>query len=96
MALRACLGGCGALTSGSRCSRCKSAPRNAGELSWAQLRARALRRASGRCEYAMCLTPHDRLAVHHVVALADGGANRLSNLRVYCHRHHVEAHTRSR
>ena len=90
--LRPCLG-CGLLTTNSRCRACKAAPRNAGVLSWTQLRRRALQRTGGRCEAPLCVTPQDRVAVHHIVPLAEGGANRLDNLRVLCHRHHVEAHT---
>jgi hypothetical protein len=61
------------------------------------LRARALERAKGLCEY--CGTPGFRmengavfLETHHVVSLGEGGVDREWNVAAICPNHHREAH----
>ena len=61
------------------------------------LRAKALQRAKGLCEY--CGKPGFRmengtvfLETHHVVPLGDGGIDAESNIAAICPNHHREAH----
>lgn len=65
------------------------------------LRATALRRANGRCEY--CLSPGFAMAdgrvfleTHHVVPLSEGGVDSAENVAAVCPNHHREAHHGSR
>ncbi len=65
------------------------------------LRAAALRRANGRCEF--CLRPGFTMAdgrvfleTHHVVPLSQGGADSADNVAAVCPNHHREAHHGSR
>lgn len=62
-----------------------------------EVRLYVLRRAEGRCEY--CGTegfafPDGRiyLETHHIVPLANGGADSVSNVAALCANHHREAH----
>lgn len=61
------------------------------------LRAAALRRADGKCEF--CLRPgfdmgdgRVFLETHHVVPLSEGGADSADNVVAVCPNHHREAH----
>lgn len=63
----------------------------------ADVRAQALRRANGHCEY--CGAPGFRtmsgaqfLETHHVVPLSESGADTLDNVVALCPSHHREAH----
>jgi 5-methylcytosine-specific restriction enzyme A len=63
----------------------------------AAIRAAALRRANGRCEF--CLRPGFAttdgrifLETHHVVPLSEGGADSAGNVAAICPNHHREAH----
>jgi 5-methylcytosine-specific restriction enzyme A len=65
------------------------------------LRAAALRRANGRCEF--CLAPGFTmtdgrvfLETHHVVPLSAGGRDSADNIAAVCANHHREAHHGSR
>jgi predicted restriction endonuclease len=48
-----------------------------------------------RCRVLGCETPTDRIEAHHIIRLADGGADTLANGITLCHRHHVETHRRA-
>lgn len=37
----------------------------------------------------------DKLELHHIIPLAMGGTNKIDNLMVLCHDHHVEIHHNS-
>lgn len=61
------------------------------------LRAAALMRANGRCEY--CLRPGFTtidgrvfLETHHVIPLSEGGPDSAANVAAVCANHHREAH----
>lgn len=65
------------------------------------LRAAALRRAKGRCEF--CLRPGFTMAdgkvfleTHHVIPLSEGGRDSADNVAAVCPNHHREAHHGSR
>lgn len=65
------------------------------------LRAAALRRANGRCEF--CLRPGFTMAdgkvfleTHHVIPLSEGGRDSADNVAAVCPNHHREAHHGSR
>lgn len=65
------------------------------------LRAAALRRANGRCEF--CLRPGFAMAdgrvfleTHHVIPLSEGGLDSADNVAAVCPNHHREAHHGSR
>lgn len=65
------------------------------------LRAAALQRANGKCEYCLCpgFTMVDGrvfLETHHVVPLSEGGADSAENVAAVCPNHHREAHHGSR
>ncbi|HEX6025937.1 MAG TPA: HNH endonuclease signature motif containing protein [Solirubrobacter sp.] len=92
---RLCVCGCGTvLAKGSRCQASQPLRKRNG---WADQRVRAqvLTRDGARCSVPDCATPRDRLEVHHVVALEDGGSDDASNRVVLCHGHHL-AETRRR
>src|SRR5437870_3293951 len=65
------------------------------------LRAAALRRANGRCEF--CRKPGFAMSdgkvfleTHHVIALSAGGRDSVDNVAAVCPNHHREAHHGSR
>jgi 5-methylcytosine-specific restriction protein A len=65
------------------------------------LRAAALRRANGRCEF--CLRRGFKIAdgrvfleTHHVIPLSEGGTDSPDNVAAVCPNHHREAHHGSR
>lgn len=65
------------------------------------LRAAALRRANGRCEF--CLSPGFAMSdgrvfleTHHVIPLSEGGRDSADNVAAVCPNHHREAHHGSR
>jgi 5-methylcytosine-specific restriction protein A len=65
------------------------------------LRASALRRANGRCEFCLAsgFTMADGrvfLETHHVVPLSEGGKDSPENVAAVCANHHREAHLGSR
>lgn len=60
---------------------------------WNAVRAQALQRDGHAC--TRCGSTID-LAVHHVVAVADGGTNTLGNLATYCPACHARAHGHTR
>jgi 5-methylcytosine-specific restriction endonuclease McrA len=85
---------CGQLATGSYCTR--HAPKSGSRAwaggstrAWRTLRAQALQRDGDRC--VKCGRP-DRLAVHHVVPLAEGGTMALDGLTTLCHDCHHAAH----
>jgi 5-methylcytosine-specific restriction endonuclease McrA len=72
MAIRRCLGGCGALiNAGSYCSWCK--PRNGSTREWRNTRARVLARDGWICHH-----------VDHRVPVLFGGTDDESNLLAAC------------
>lgn len=76
MSLRLCLG-CGKLIrSGSRCSECT--PRNGSTRAWRATRAQIL--ATG----PRCACGQPATEVDHIVPVARGGTDALSNLRPIC------------
>lgn len=80
---------CGALTpSGSHCPRCRSMRRGMSGWAWSALRA-AVRARDGGC--VRCGARHG-LEVHHVVPLAEGGANEPANLVTLCRACHLGQH----
>ena len=90
---------CGVLTDGSYCpahqrpawAQRSPSSRATARPGWNKLRARALRR-DGQC--VRCGAT-ERLAVHHRVPVAEGGAMSLDNLSVLCEDCHGDAHGRS-
>ena len=61
------------------------------------LRAAALERAKGKCEYCLApgfTMPDGRvfLETHHIIPLSEGGRDRSANLVALCANHHREAH----
>jgi 5-methylcytosine-specific restriction endonuclease McrA len=76
---------------GSRCS--KHAVRSPSNRAWhqpgaARLREKVLQRDGG----CVLCAADEHLTVHHIVSVADGGTNDLSNLVVLCERHHDLVH----
>lgn len=64
--------------------------------SWHRQRARILKVAGRRCQHLLeggARCPEWATEVDHIQPLADGGADRLSNLQALCHRHHAEKTT---
>jgi 5-methylcytosine-specific restriction endonuclease McrA len=86
VAVKSCLG-CGTITTGTYCTRCRYRVRRriSSGSAWAAIRAavHARDRVCTRCGAG------SRLEVHHRVALIDGGGNELDNLELLCHRCHV-------
>jgi 5-methylcytosine-specific restriction endonuclease McrA len=79
MALRRCLGGCGALiNSGSYCARCR--PRNGSTRQWRSLRAQILARDNHICR--RCARPATH--VDHITSKAAGGTDDPDNLAALC------------
>jgi 5-methylcytosine-specific restriction protein A len=79
MALRRCLGGCGALISaGSYCPRCR--PRNGSTRAWRSLRDQILARDRHTCQ--RCGAPAEH--VDHIMPVAAGGTDHPSNLQALC------------
>ena len=79
MALRRCLGGCGALiNSGSYCPRCR--PRNGSTRRWRTLRAGILHRDGHTC--VSCGAPATH--VDHITPVVAGGTDHPSNLQALC------------
>lgn len=81
MAVRRCLGGCGALINrGSYCRRCE--PRNGSTRAWRNVRAQVLFRDRWTCQQCGGRAGHvDR--IHPVLF---GGTDDLSNLQALCGR----------
>lgn len=78
----------------SRCDACRPA-RQANGWAWRERRMAALYRDGFRCtartrDGVRCPTTTE-LEVHHVVPLAKGGTDAMSNLRTLCKAHHREA-----
>jgi 5-methylcytosine-specific restriction enzyme A len=81
VAVRRCLGGCGALIqSGSYCSWCK--PRNGSTRSWRNTRARVLYRDRWTCQQCGARADH----VDHITPVRFGGTDEESNLQALCER----------
>ena len=79
MALRRCLGGCGALiSSGSYCSRCQ--PRKGSTRRWRNTRARILYRDQWTCQCCGAPATH----VDHVRPVLFGGTDDEANLQALC------------
>jgi 5-methylcytosine-specific restriction protein A len=79
MALRRCLGGCGALiNAGSYCPRCR--PRNGSTRQWRNLRDQILARDRWTCQQCGARATH----VDHVVPVARGGTDHPGNLQALC------------
>jgi hypothetical protein len=62
-----------------------------------RVREEVMRRAEGKCEYCGTLGFKDRhgnpyLESHHIIALANEGEDRLTNVIALCANHHREAH----
>ncbi|WP_271591997.1 HNH endonuclease [Bradyrhizobium sp. CCBAU 65884] len=62
-----------------------------------QVRAAVIRRAGGRCEYCgelgfECANGSRYLECHHILALADDGADRMTNVIAICPGEHREVH----
>ena len=62
-----------------------------------QIRATVMRRAGGRCEFCgakgfICDNGERYLELHHIIALAADGADRMSNVIALCPGDHREAH----
>lgn len=62
-----------------------------------KVRAAVLRRARGRCEYCgtpgfVCANGTRYVECHHIIALANDGTDRLTNVIALCATHHREAH----
>jgi hypothetical protein len=62
-----------------------------------QVRAAVKQRANGKCEYCgeegfKCADGSRYLECHHILALADEGADRMNNVIAICPRDHREAH----
>ena len=84
MALRRCLGRCGALIrTGTYCATCR--PRNGSTRAWRQTRAMVLYRDAYRCQ----LCNRAAVEVDHIVPVLDGGTDDPANLRSLCHDCHV-------
>jgi 5-methylcytosine-specific restriction enzyme A len=101
---------CGQLTNGSRCplhdrdkGRKRDTPGRGGPAVIRDYRARALARDGNRCRALLddgtrCTAAlPERLEVHHVRPLVDGGSHSTANLVTLCPRHHhvIEAVLRS-
>jgi hypothetical protein len=54
-----------------------------------------LAQTRGRCAVRRCATPYDRVAAHHVVALADGGHPEGPGVAL-CHALHEQASAEAR
>jgi 5-methylcytosine-specific restriction endonuclease McrA len=81
MAMRRCLGGCGALiNAGSYCPRCRT--RNGSTRQWRKLREQVLARDGYTCRN--CGAPAEH--VDHIIPLARGGTDTVQNLRATCAR----------
>jgi 5-methylcytosine-specific restriction endonuclease McrA len=79
MAVRRCLGGCGALISaGSYCPRCR--PRNGSTRAWRDLREQVLTRDGYTCQRCGVPAAH----VDHVTPVLAHGTDSLGNLRALC------------
>ena len=79
MAVRRCLGGCGALIkAGSYCPRCK--PRNGSTRQWRNTRARVLARDRWTCQLCGAVAHH----VDHITPVLFGGSDDESNLQAFC------------
>lgn len=85
--MRRCLGCTVLIERGSRCARCRAAYRPA--VARHQLPAEAQVRDGHRCR--VCHGT-DRLEVHHIIAIAAGGAHTLANLITLCHDCHAATH----
>ena len=100
MPKRLCLK-CGALIpdTESFCRRHRRrSPRNPKRgTGWAAAKwaAKVLAAPGGRCSVRRCATPYDRVAAHHVVALADGGDPFGPGVAL-CHTHHEQATAKQR
>lgn len=62
-----------------------------------QVRAAVIRRAGGKCEYCgklgfKCVNGSRYLECHHILALADDGADRMTNVIAICPGEHREVH----
>jgi 5-methylcytosine-specific restriction enzyme A len=79
MALRRCLGGCGALINGgSYCRRCK--PRNGSTRQWRSLRDPILARDRYTCRQCGRPAAH----VDHITPVHAGGTDHPANLQALC------------
>lgn len=79
MALKRCLGGCGALiNSGSYCLRCQ--PRNGSTRRWRNIRARVLYRDRWTCQSCGAPAGH----VDHITPVLFGGTDDERNLQALC------------
>ena len=78
--LKPCLT-CGTLTPGSYCPDHR--PRNGSTRQWRKTRARVLERDGWRCQVCGELAQE----VDHLIPVADGGPDVLSNLRAVCRAH---------
>lgn len=56
------------------------------------------RRLAIKCLGAKCIHcgATEDLEIHHVIPIKDGGTDEISNIRLLCHRCHLEAHGKSR
>jgi 5-methylcytosine-specific restriction enzyme A len=83
MALRRCLGGCGALiNAGSYCPRCRprNGPRNGSTRQWRNLRDQILARDRYTCRSCGQPAAH----IDRITPIAAGGTDHPSNLQALC------------
>ena len=79
MALRRCLGRCGALIpAGSYCATCR--PRNGSTRDWRKIRSQILALDAYQCRKC----GQRATEVDHIQRVIDGGTNHPSNLRSLC------------
>lgn len=86
---------CGTISNQTRCPthrRNPNATRNPNRDRWKQRKfANAVKaRDNHRCTIEGCTTPTDRIVAHHIVPLAQGGTDSLSNGITVCWAHHRE------
>lgn len=104
--LRACIGtpargACGKwipADAGPRCPRCKAEyaqtsarGRRTRGGTWARIVARVKARDGHQCKWPGGCSATTNLEVHHLISVAEGGGDDLSNLITLCHHHHVMA-----
>lgn len=95
--MRRCLDCPRFIQSGSRCVECARAKDRTRQryrsgysrTTWAKL---VKERDGQRCRQPGCQTPYDRVEAHHIIPLAEGGADTITNGVTLCHAHHQQRH----